>query len=341
MRVTLSITTAAWLTILFAVAVPTVQADALFENQTPIKASLSMPLKLLLRNKQAGVEFQGTWKMDDQEFAVIVSKRGKSRLKHCKFPPLWLDFDKPALQNSMLAGQNKLKLVTHCSDKLEPRGYLAAEMLAYRLLNVLTDHSFRVKAVELTYIDGDTQKESVHHGFLIEHKKRLAKRLQAQLLKVPKLSLRQLAPEPAAVLNLFQYLLANTDFSASQGPKGDNCCHNTVPIKLDNEGIYPVAYDFDSSGFVDPPYASPSPALKLKRLTQRKYRGFCSQNSTVDSAVDVFKDKKSKLYDTIQQFEDIPNLRVDRITKFVDKFYTIIESPKLLQRRIVGKCRKG
>ena len=138
----------------------------------PIPFELALPLSRLKKLKAADTqEFAARLTLKDgTELPLKVSPRGKSRRKQCDFPPLRLDFKKKATDGSIFAGQNKLKLVTHCSRRLARGGYLAAEMLAYRLFNTLTDASFRVRAVQIDYVDTDKEHSESWPGFVIEHK---------------------------------------------------------------------------------------------------------------------------------------------------------------------------
>ena len=78
---------------------------------------------------------------------------------------MWLDFKRKQTQGTLFEGQNKLKLVTHCKEAFAKRDYLAAELLTYRLLNLLTDMSFRVRPLAITYVDTDTDQKQERFGF--------------------------------------------------------------------------------------------------------------------------------------------------------------------------------
>ena len=65
---------------------------------------------------------------------------------NCRFPPIWLDFDKDdeALVGTIFEGQNRLKLYVTCQpgrDDFEE--YIYTEYVIYPAYNVLTDLSFR------------------------------------------------------------------------------------------------------------------------------------------------------------------------------------------------------
>ena len=160
--------------------------DRLFETKTPapLDAKLTLPLKQLLSKRHDRNPVTATLQIGELTVPLSVSPRGKSRLKQCSFRPLWLEFNKTDVKGTRLNKIRKIKLVTHCKNSLKSRGLLASEMLAYRLLNLVTDHSFRIRALNVTYIDTDRDREVIHPAFVIEHKRSVAKRLDLSILKV-------------------------------------------------------------------------------------------------------------------------------------------------------------
>ena len=313
------------------------------DDATPLQLTLSTDLDTLMREgaeEQAGTL---TLKSDEasQTFQIKVSPRGRSRQQRCRFFPLWLNFKKSEREGTLFAGQNKLKLVTHCNRTDSGKGYVGAEMLVYRLFNLLTDQSFRVRAVEMTYEDADSGRTRAHPAFLIEHKKTLAKRLDATSVDDPNPRIRDLHPEFSNRLAMFQYMVGNTDFSLVQGHGPDECCHNAVPFTIagDERGIVSIPYDFDATGFVDVPYAAPIPSLGIKRLTQRLFRGYCDHNDLILGEIEHFQDMRSQIEDEIENFKDLPNPNKKKQLRFLEGFYKTIESERAQQKRLYNKCR--
>ena len=68
-------------------------------------------------------------------------------------------------------------------------------------------------------------------------------------------------------------------------------------IGLDGAGnpYFPVPYDFDASGFVDAHYALPPVKMGVRRITDRRYRGFCINNDKLAATLDLFREKKPAL----------------------------------------------
>ncbi len=319
------------------------RAEPLFpaEPAAVLEVALHLPLAELKRQRRKeDAEAEAQLHLADGSILPLkVRPRGKSRLKECDYFPLWLDFPKNETADTVFAGQNKLKLVTHCADKYASRGYLAREYLVYQLLNRFTDVSFRVRPLRITYVDtGKRDWQRTHDAFLIEHKKQLAERLGAEVLDVPQLSLNEIAADYVSLVNLFQYFIGNADFSVRKGPDGDDCCHNTVPLSL-GEMTYPVPYDFDVSGFVNPPYAVPQEALGINRMTQRKYRGYCRHNEALEVVRQRFLDEQAALLGAVRSFDTLPGVRADKLVKWLQSFFTELADQRRFERKILKNCR--
>ena len=287
---------------------------------------------------------------DGKTREIKVRPRGKSRRDKlvCRFPPLWLDLPKKKMGETVFDGQNKLKLVTHCASKGDIRTRLVdqlwSEYLLYRVLNLLTHASFRVQPAQVTYEDTRRGSTITRPAFLIEHKDQVVARLQDQQMSWQELEIKQvgvgsLDHQFSALVGLFQYFAGNTDFSFVRGPVGENCCHNGVPVGANNITKV-LAYDFDSTGFVDPSYSEPLPKLKISKLTQRLYRGFCLHNDALPVAIQTFIDNESAIVQMIEQTPELSRKRAAKLKRFTGEFFKTLKSEKLLQRRIYKKCRK-
>ena len=305
----------------------------------PLTVELHMPMTEHRRaRRDETVKIDATLRTQDgQEFAITVTQRGKSRLERCEYYPLWLNFKKKSTADTVFEGQNKLKLVTHCSEKYATSGFVAGELLAYRLLNMLTDVSFRVRALNLTYVDTERNWSKQRPAFLIEHKNSVMKRLQAQEAEIASVAPARLEPEYTALIGLFQMLIGNTDYSLRQGPSGELCCHNAVAMERDGL-IWSVPYDFDVTGLVNPPYARPPPALGIRRVTSRLYRGYCAHASQVQEAGELIAEKRAAIFELVASFDDLPNLRSGRIETFLNGYFKIWDDPGRRASRIDERC---
>ena len=82
------------------------------------------------------------------------------RNKFCMFAPIELNLKRANFGYSDLNRISKLKLVPQCSAGKDKADYVLREYLAYKLFNVLTDTSFRVRLLVINYIDDTKEKET-------------------------------------------------------------------------------------------------------------------------------------------------------------------------------------
>ena len=137
-------------------------------------------------------------------------------------------------------------------------------------------------------------------------------------MEVESLALRELQPDYATLVSVFAYMVGNTDFSLRMGPN-QACCHNAVPIQL--QQVWVVPYDFDATGLVNAPYAQPAPAMNIRRVTQRTFRGYCDHNDQIARVAEEFLSKQTELLALVDSFEEIPGLKRERVRKFLAEFF--------------------
>jgi hypothetical protein len=320
----------------------------LFNDPSEMKVTLSGPWTTIKRNlkKDALYPAQLTYTGADGQQHTIdveVAPRGITRrLRVCKFPPLKVHFDKKKMKGTEFRGNKSLKLVTYCQLNSKYEQYYVKEFLTYRIYNLFTELSFRVRPMVIDYQDSDKGGDSVtRFSFLIEDVDDVAKRNDLEELSLPKIPYKQLDPVTISMFSLFEYMIGNLDWAATDGPKEDSCCHNSRVIGVSNEANpkYGVPYDFDASGLVNAHYAAPPEGLKVRSIRQRLYRGFCANNDQLPQTVALFNEKKPEV---LALFENNSHL-TDRTRKdaieYLEDFYEIINNPKQFERRITDKCR--
>jgi hypothetical protein len=330
-----------------AVALEPGDPDPLFADDSPVEITITAPMKPLLRGRPDEEYLSGKLSYREADgsevvFDIGIRTRGNFRRQPrvCPFPPLRVNIKKSEAKGTLFHKQDKLKLVAHCRDKSERyEQNVFKEYLAYRFLNTFTEISYRVRLARITYLDSEQkQQDRVQYGFFIEHKDRLSKRLNLPAISTDRIETADLEGPYSDLTSLFQYMIANTDFSPIASAKGEECCHNSTLFGNDGEPIYAIPYDFDMSGLVDAPYAEPNPRFRIKRVTQRLYRGRCAYIGNLPASVRLFQDKRDAIYALIEgQAELEPSTRKS-VTKFIDRFYDVINDPKKLHREIESQC---
>lgn len=330
-----------------AVALEPGDPDPLFADDSPVEITITAPMKPLLRGRPDEEYLSGKLSYREADgsevvFDIGIRTRGNFRRQPrvCPFPPLRVNIKKSEAKGTLFHKQDKLKLVAHCRDNSERyQQNVFKEYLAYRFLNTFTEISYRVRLARITYLDSEQkQKDRVQYGFFIEHKDRLSKRLNLPAISTDRIETADLEGPYSDLTSLFQYMIANTDFSPIASAKGEECCHNSTLFGNDGEPIYAIPYDFDMSGLVDAPYAAPNPRFRIKRVTQRLYRGRCAYVGELPGSVRLFQDKRDAIYALIEgQAELEPSTRKS-VKKFIDRFYDVINDPKKLHREIESQC---
>jgi hypothetical protein len=320
--------------------------DPLFASNDAIQLTIKAPLNSLIRNRQSQTPVSGVLiDPSGQTLPINLALRGITRRtsETCDFPPLRVDFTTPPPGTSVFSGQKKLKLVTHCRNSASFQQYLLLEYAAYRLYNLLTPHSFRVRLANINYQSDDGRMIAQRAGFFIEELKDVAKRNgTTETHAPPRIGLAELNPTDAARYVLFQHMIANHDWSMLAGPAGDECCHNAKLIGPRGSGtVIVIPYDFDYSGFVDPPYAVPPEQLKIVDVKQRFYRGYCGQNSYALVAAQQFRAAQPQMLATLAQIPGLDPRTQQRAANYLGGFFADIATDASVGGKILNHCLGG
>lgn len=320
--------------------------DPLFRSHDIFELTIRGPIRTIVRERSDEEDLPAIaiWREAGGEVIeseIGIRARGNFRRNRdtCRFPPIRLDFKKSAVEDTLFHKQNKLKLVTHCRDDSNRyRQVLLREYLVYRMLNELTDLSYRVRLLRVTWEDTETDDVREELGIAIEHKDRFAKRTDLPVVEIAGTTVDALDSAYTNLTSVFQYMIGNTDFSPIAGPEGDECCHNTNLFGGDGSPLYAVPYDFDMSGFVDAPYAEPNPRFRIRTVQQRLYRGRCANNEHVTATVTAFKNAKPRFIALIEEQEQLDERSARKSLKYLDSFFDDIESPRDVEKNLVDDC---
>lgn len=318
----------------------------LFESEETLRLILEVPMKTLLRSAKKNPVVEGRLHYTDAggnsvTLDITMTTRGRSRLEICSLPPLSISLKNGQTGTALFAGQKKLKIVTNCNNSSSFDAYLYQEFGIYRAYNLLTDHSFRVRMLEVTYRDIEgKRRDMIEPAFFIESDREVAERLGKTTIERKRIESGQLEPEQANIYELFQYMIGNTDWSITKGPGTEDCCHNGKvvgdPGATSNWVVLP--YDFDQAGLINARYALPAEGLRIKRVTQRLYRGRCSRNEYLHDTIALFNERRGALETVL-----LPNVLNERNIKkardYLDEFFVTINDPGELDKKITGACR--
>lgn len=273
--------------------------------------------------------------LDSINKKIRLRARGNYRYRNCEFPPLRLNFKDTDFGFADLDSLKNLKMVTHCFDNETYQIYLIREYLIYRLYNLITDYSFRVRFLKVRYID--TGKNGLlfeQYGFLLEPLERLLFRVNASEIEDEGLSLDDFESDIIDRISLFQYLIANSDWDVHLGHN-----FNFIRLEGDNNKMIPIPYDFDYSGFVNAHYAMARDDLNLTDITDRVYKGPCRTEEEYRIMMDEFMAYKESFIEEVRNFEYLDRTVRKELINYIKSFYSLYKNDKLIDL-LMEECLK-
>jgi hypothetical protein len=322
----------------------------LFASHAPLEVTIEAPLTTLMDERPEDKYLEGTFSYvgDDgteHMFDLKLRTRGKFRrqARVCNFAPIRLNFRKKQLADTMFAGQDKLKLVTHCQqNKPIYEQFVLREYLAYRIFQVMTDKSFSARLLHINYIDTERGKSRTKYGFVIEDDDDVAKRNGMKSMNIGDVTYDDLDPQQQNLVYVFQYMIGNTDFSLINGPEFSNCCHNSRLLSANGSPPFtPLPYDFDFSGLVKATYAKPNKRFRLASVRSRLYRGNCGNNDLLPDTFRYFIEKKDAVYAIVDELDMFTANTRRSVIRYLDSFYDDITRPEAKAEEFTDKCTPG
>ena len=249
---------------------------------------------------------------------VEIRPRGKSRRSSCSFPPLKVRFSKEELDGEGYAPYRSFKMVTHClDDRSVAKENVLREYLSYKMYNALSEKSYRVQLLDITYIDSKKPKKKLRrYGFIIESTREMASRWDAEECKECYSPVREtISASDENKFAVFQYMIGNEDWNMT-------ALRNLKLVKpKDGSAMFPVPYDFDASGMVDAPYARPNVDLKLKSVKDRVFMGWTPDTQQMKATLAHFERKRPQLEAVISEFELLSRSVRSEMLEYLGGFY--------------------
>lgn len=311
-----------------------------FTDTSVIKATINVNISQVFKRKRkkgdaSPATFVATLpdgtEVNDQ---VMLQLRGNSRRQNCHLSPLKVVFNHDS--SATMSPLKSLKLVNECFTSKVYEQYLLKEFLIYKIYNLLTDMSYRVRLVNLDYVDSNGKKKPIsEYAFFIEDLTDLAKRNKCKEWKKDNVSHESTDRKQMTLVALFQYMIGNTDWGVGVG-------HNTNLIYHSEDSFavpLVVPYDFDYAGLINTMYAIPDEKLQLASVKDRMYRGFPRSMEELNEAIGVFKRKKEAIYSLINNFELLnPRSRQDMID-YLDGFFRIVNNDNFIKSEFITGAR--
>ena len=317
--------------------------ERLFEDTEPLQLSLRVDLK----------DYQRTRKKEEYKDArliihsadtlsltvpVRIRARGVFRRGFCRVPPYWLNIRYSGMEVEVLEGIRRIKVVPQCRYNKQYTDYLLKEYMVYRIYNLVTPYSFRVRLARIDYVDTG-RDEKVHNcwGFFIEPEQALANRLGGTLEEDDLLAMRTVNPEVMDRLAMFQYMIGNGDYSITGR-------HNVKIINLGTPGrlgLLPVPYDFDYTGIVNTEYAVPNEGLGISSVRERYFMGPCRNSTVHRRVVEELCLLEKEILDLILTFDYLESDEKIEMVDYIESFFDEIEDDSFIERRILPTCKQA
>lgn len=312
----------------------------LFDESNPLHITLTLDLKRYQREKHKGeyMPVNFLYQLSDSvqlEKSMRMKARGSFRRSHCHMAPFWLNVRGTDEQNEQFQSIKRIKIVTHCRGSKDYEEYVLREYLCYRIYNIISPVSFRVRLVRMTYVDtGRKSKITEGWAFMIEPEQMLAERKDAVVVKNNELPTTLMRPLELDIMVLFQYMIGNPDFSVSGR-------HNIKILGLPGygaAGYSPVPYDFDYTGLVNAYYAIPNEELGIKSVRERYFLGPCKNDGAYIAAIEHINKLREEILGEVNEFEFLDQKEKKDMIQYIEQYFTLASQPDMIERAISRTC---
>jgi len=129
---------------------------------------------------------------------------------------------------------------------------------------------------------------------------------------------------------MFQYMIGNTDWKIKFQ-------HNMKFLQdEETQKIYPIAYDFDYSGFINASYARPNPDLGQQHVQERFYQGCAMSEAEFEAIWAEFEAQKDTWYNQIDSFEQFSKRDRRKMKRYLDQFFATKKKTKLIKETFIA-----
>ncbi|MBS1920809.1 MAG: hypothetical protein JST17_11200 [Bacteroidetes bacterium] len=310
-----------------------------FTDDRPIEMTLTTDYRKLLNEKLKMAVQPATITLrfpDSSNYtgSVDINARGITRKESCIVPPIRLNFKHSS--SDAMRSLHKLKMVCGCTNGSGDEQLALKEYLTYKIYNLITDLSFRVRLLHVTYNDSKGKAKTYsQYGFLIEDVDPLAKRNKCKETQKIAFATESTNRDQMTLVALFEYMIGNTDWSVPN-------YHNIKLITLKAEpNSLPIVipYDFDYAGLVNAYYAVPAEELQLTSVTERAYRGFARSMEELEAAIKIFNDQKENIKNLIMNFEPLSSRSKKEMMAYLEEFYKTINNKNSVESTFIKGAR--
>ncbi|MBR9997318.1 MAG: hypothetical protein KFF73_00035 [Cyclobacteriaceae bacterium] len=311
--------------------------DTLFQSERIIEMELRSDFSAIQEDRAEEPENHDgeliylTNKSDTVRLSVLVMARGNFRRDplNCSFPPIMVNFKKKEVENTLFDNQNKLKLVTPCQTEED----VLEEYLIYKMYNLVTDISHRVRLVKMFYFDtGRNKRLFERYSFFIEDEDHVAERNDC-FEKDKFITPFDMDQDNVKKMSVFQYMIGNKDWYITSR-------HNIKILQpLDTTKVpYALPYDFDFSAFINADYTKPKGVPDEMLENRRVYKGLCYSREEFYEIFEFYRGLRPQFDALIMQMDGISKYSRKLAVRYIGYFYNVIEDDALIEKEFYGTC---
>jgi hypothetical protein len=312
----------------------------LFTTDDLLSISLRFDLREYVRKrpKDEYMEALLTYYISDTDSInkeIRLRSRGEFRHGRCPFPPIMINVKDSEFGTADSFNLKKIKLVTHCSLGIQDN--VLKEYLIYKLYNALTDLSFKVRLLNVHYIDSKKRRKTINsYAFLIEPVDLLEIRTNSIEIEDESLTQLNVLPEIMDRVCIFNFMIGNTDWAVNRLHN----CKAFVSNEFSGSSLLSIVpYDFDYSGLVGASYSVPAKGLPIKTVQDRYYLGICRSDEEYRNALQEFSDHKDDFYQIINEFPYLNEKSKKQMIRYLDEFYSGFDKNYSVINPILRTCK--
>jgi hypothetical protein len=310
----------------------------LFEKDDLLEITLKFDISYLRRKKPETEDLEAVLNyisgVDSITDTVKIRARGNFRKNYCDFPPISLNFKKSTTSGDF-SGIDRLKMVTYCKKGMDE--FIFKEYLIYKLYNILTDQSFRVRLLKINLINTAKKddKPLTEYGFVIEPVSSLEKRIDSREIENVYLTQKNVDPETMNRMAIFNYMIGNTDWSV---PIRHNALMMTQPGSEKPTSAIVVPFDFDFAGLVNTKYAAPFEGIGIETVRERKYLGVCMDDELFLKSLGEFRAHEKDFYTLINDFPYLATRVKKEMLLYLREFYDLLDKKNTILSYLRKDC---
>ena len=275
-----------------------------------------------------------------EEVPILLETRGRFRLDpdNCRYPPLRVTIlhdSVDALPSALEGFGRRARLVWSCRPGQED--LVRLEYVAYKLRGELDDWTYHVRPAAARFIDESGRDDPRDTWvFFREGNAHLRPRLGVEEVDIPDsiaVDPGVVSQMPAALNEVFQYMIGNTDWSVS--------ARHNQRLVVTEEGEYrTIPYDFDFSGLVNAPYATPGSYLPTTEVTERIFRGLCRPEPVYVQVIEELVGRETSLLAVVDAVPGLSEGSARDARRYLTEFFRDARSPVRLARYFRSACQE-